>query len=132
MTELLARVRVGGKDGPGWSPTVFDEDGPRSKDRAKAVSLIVLDVEKGKGEGDKSPPPLEEALTVCELVQGWAAIGHTTHSHTQDNPRYRLVLRPDRDMRTGELPAVTRAVLQRLGLGDCCDAAASEGVARLF
>lgn len=65
---------------PAWSPCVFSED-RRSLARARSVCAIVLDYDAG------DPPDRELARWAP-----WARILHTSWSHAEDAPRYRIVL----------------------------------------
>lgn len=53
--------------------------------------------------------------SLCDLY-GCAACLYSTHSHTPDSPRYRLIVPTDRDMTPDEYQAVSRRVADDLGL----------------
>ena len=67
----------------GWCPVRF-KDNRRLLANVEEVSLIGLD-------DDHSGLPFER---VRELWADFAGAVHTTHSHLEDSPRYRIILRP--------------------------------------
>jgi replicative DNA helicase len=86
----------------GWSPARF-RDNHRDGDNVEVLSAIVLD-------DDKSGLPLER---IVEIWHGVAGVVHTTHSHMidpPDHPKYRLVLRTNRDLTADEHARVRRFV----------------------
>ena len=127
FSESLSVPEVGQKKGPFWCPANFGDKTKRIRDNVQGVSLIVLDVEANT----KQPPPLADALALCE-ARGWQALGHTTYTHTPDEPRYRLSMVPSRIIKPEELRHLVNAVAQELDLECACDLAASGDPARLF
>lgn len=75
----------------GWSPVRFAGNA-RRRDAAELVSAVVLD-------DDVTGLPLERAREAWADVAG---VIHTTHSHTDVSPKYRIVLRVSRDMTADE------------------------------
>ena len=64
---------------PGWSPATFAEN-RRAKKDVEAVHALVLDYDDGT--------PIEQALEVWGSFLG---LLHTTWSHTEEKPRFRVV-----------------------------------------
>lgn len=83
---------------PGWSPATYldDERGPA----VEAVACLVFDV-------DGALPELSSEV---------AWIAHTTHSHTPESPRWRVVVATDRPHTPGEHRALWETVARALGL----------------
>jgi hypothetical protein len=97
--QLLQR-RIGAKDGPGFIPATFK---PECDGRVRRLTsnllvrtAIALDCETNKGTGEM-PPPFGEAVARIEAL-GWAAAVYTSHNHTPDAPRYRIVLPLDEEV----------------------------------
>ncbi len=127
FSESLSVPEVGGKRGAFWCAADYGDSTQRIRDNVQGLSLIVLDVEAKA----KQPPPLADALVLCE-ARGWQAFGHTTYTHTADAPRYRLCMAPSRTIKPEELRRLVETVAQKLGLECACDLAASGDPARLY
>ena len=69
------------KDGAAWAPATFN--GKRAKANARQVCALVLDYDGGAAPLD-AVRPLDER-GVCYIL-------HTTHSHTPDAPKFRVVI----------------------------------------
>lgn len=71
------------KDGVAFSPTLYHE-GPIYRDahNVRALTLLVLDIDDGT--------PLDE---LRPGIQEYEWVAYTTHSHTTQHPKYRLVFR---------------------------------------
>ena len=123
----LSVPEVGQKMGAFWCAADYGGKTQRIRDNVQGVSLIVLDVEAKA----KQPPPLADALALCE-ARGWQAFAHTTYTHIPDAPRYRLCMAPSRTIKPEELRRLVDAVAQELDLECACDLAASGDAARLF
>ena len=136
LSARLAQCHSGKKEGLGWMP-VETEPGPRNTECVKSISLLVLDVEAKteKIDGVKvvvgPEPPSPEAMCAEFELFTWHCILHTTHSHTSEHPRYRLVFDLSRPMMPNELKALGMHVAHLLGLSDCYDKGALEP-ARFF
>jgi predicted P-loop ATPase len=78
----------------------------RSKTSVLSRSMLTLDL-------DSPDPSLPE---VMELVLGHAAVMHTTFSHTEESPRYRLIIPLDREVLPDEYVSAAGAVMQMIGL----------------
>ena len=114
--------REGGKDGPCFVVATFalERDGRhvrRLKENLIARTAIALDCETNKQSG-LVPPPFSEVIARIKTHR-WAAVVYTSHSHTADAPRYRIVLPLSEEIAT-ELPApeVVADELQLLGVLD--------------
>jgi putative DNA primase/helicase len=80
------------KNGPGWSPTLYREKARRGKKGVELVTALALDF-------DHCAPPRDR-------LEGLAWIGHTTFSHTDDDPRWRVVIRLSRWVEAKDWPTV--------------------------
>ena len=146
LVAWLGKVTVGEKDGPGWLPADI-QPGPRTADRIKHVSLLVLDIE-AKTVADPvthakevvgTAPPAPSAVATELGLWGWGGVIHTSHSHLApdilpagvNHNRYRLALRVSRPLVPGEVRPLGLHVLSLLGLTDCADKGCLEP-ARLF
>jgi hypothetical protein len=107
FTEVFWLRRIGLKDGSAFVPSRFiPEPGSRQvRRKAKNVAartLVALDLEPDKETGEIPSAP-EDALARAEQ-EGLAALVYTSHSHTPDMPRYRIVLPLSADI-PPEIPA---------------------------
>lgn len=69
------------KDGAAFSPVRYRADALRSNGGVDAVTMAVVDIDRGV------------AFEESELrLQGYAYIAYSTHSHTEEEPRYRIVI----------------------------------------
>ncbi len=127
LSESLSVPEVGQKLGAFWCAADYGGRTKRIRDNVQGVSLIVLDVESKT----KQPPPLADALALCE-ARGWQAFAHTTYTHKPNAPRYRLCMAPSRTIKPEELRRLIEAVAQELDLECACDLAASGDPARLY
>ena len=136
LSRRLARCDIGEKDGRGWMPADI-EPGPRTAERVKSVSLLVLDVEAEAEniDGEKKiigpEPPVSDAMSAEIGLWGWRCILHTSFNHAADNPRYRLTFDLSRPLTPEELKPLGLHVADLLGIGDCVDTGCLEA-ARLF
>ena len=71
------------KDGPLFGPYSLS-DAKRGNSNVIEVSLLVFDIDDSQGKS---------ANDIVNLVQGYDVIAHTTWSHTEQEPRYRLIVR---------------------------------------
>jgi hypothetical protein len=100
--------REGEKDGPNFVGARFmlEPDGRRVRRKQKnllARTLVALDCEINK-ETSEAPAPVSEVVGRIQS-QSWAAVVYTSHSHTPEAPRYRIVL-PLSEQIAIDLPAV--------------------------
>jgi putative DNA primase/helicase len=116
FTSQLSHRRQGAKDGPAFVTATFrpEPDGRVRRRSANLISrtAIALDIETNTKTGEV-PPPVEEAADHVRR-QGWTAVLYTSHSHTPDRPRYRIVLPLSREI-DPTLPSV-EVIADRLGL----------------
>ncbi len=80
--------------------------GKRNKSSVLSRSILTLDADSGK-------------LTIWddyEMMYDSAACVYSTHKHTHENPRLRLVIRLDRDVSPEEYEAISRKVAGSLGI----------------
>lgn len=65
-------------------------------------------------------PPEEDPWTIVSLIIGCAAVLYSTHSHTQEHPRIRIVMPLSRNVTPDEYAAISRRVAADIGI-DLCD-----------
>ncbi len=137
LCRNLSQAHTGSKDGRGWMPADIDA-GQRKGDRVRSISVLVLDIEARctTGADDQKQPVGPEPPSVDAMVErlgqsGYSSHLHTTHGHTPEHPRYRLVFEISRQLLPNELRNFGEAVAMRLGLSDCYDRGALEP-ARLY
>lgn len=117
------------KDGPAWMPADI-EPGPRKRERVRAMSALVLDIEAAKARPQLQPPPFDETAQRVK-AQGWQAVLHTTFQHTAKAPRYRIVLPVSSHFAPDVVKELGLHVARVLGLDAVTDTAALEP-ARLY
>lgn len=79
----------------------------RKADAVLGRQLLVLDA-------DNAPADFRAAVTGWAV--SWACCAHTTHSHTPERPRYRLVLPLTREVTADEYEAVARWLSNEIGM----------------
>jgi hypothetical protein len=141
LADWFAVPTAGEKDGPAWMPADI-MPGQRTGERVKSVSFLVLDVEaeaeslkdeSGAPARDKhgdilkrvigpAAPAADEILAELSLW-GWRAILHTSHSHTPEHPRYRLIFDLSRPLQPSEVKRLGLHLAYLLGIADCFDSA---------
>ena len=85
---------VGPKDGTAFACGTF-KDSHRTTKQAQSRSIVGLDVEQiaSLSTGEIGPqPPSVDALAAKIKATGYAAVIYTTHSHSPEAPRYRVVM----------------------------------------
>jgi|GEM_PF-2298709 hypothetical protein len=100
LGEILTRHTVRrNKDGPLWSPTLYRPDTTRGNKQVESLGLLVLDFDEGL-----TP---EEVTPLCER---WAYVIYSTHSHTPEKSKWRIVFPLARTIRGADwLPVWLRA-----------------------
>jgi hypothetical protein len=95
VVSRLSQRREGLKDGPCIAPATFEPhpDGVhvgRKKNGAMSRTMIMLDIEFCKKTGEIPPSP----AVVADRIAGMGLAGaiYTSHSHTDELPRFRVAL----------------------------------------
>lgn len=121
LAKRTGKRREGAKDGDNIVFARFtpEPDGRarRLKQNVLARTAIALDCETDKKTGEIPPSPVEVIGRV--KAQGWAAIVYTSHNHSADAPRYRIILPLTAEIAPA-LPAV-EVVADMLGLSGVLD-----------
>ncbi len=89
--------------------------GPRKKSNFKSRSLITLDIDEGQAGTDY----FARAWDLCRCQ----VLAYTTHSHTPERPRLRLILPLAHDIDLETFGAVSRYIADKIGGEDvdpCC------------
>lgn len=130
LAASLAQHKVGTKDGHAITCATFD--GPRGNNTLQERTMIALDVEASAETGEVPPDPrVIEALLRAKRL---AAVMWTTHSHTEQDPRYRVLLplsTPVSARNTDVDPYMAGVVAAQLNLIGVCDRG-KFGAASLF
>jgi hypothetical protein len=105
--RLLKHAIRDEKDGPAFSPTIYHE-GPiyRDAENVRALTLVVLDIDDGT--------PLDD---LRGRIAAFDWVAYTTHSHTTEHPRYRLVFRLSRPVPVEQWREVWRGAAELLAPG---------------
>ena len=82
------------------------KEGRRLDENVITRSMITLDA-------DYAPADLWDDI---EMLFGYAAVMYSTHSHSDDHPRYRLILPLTRDVAPDEYQAIARKIAQEIGI----------------
>ena len=89
------------------------QDGKRRADTVLNRSIVTLDLDN-----------LEKGVDIwgtVELILGCAAVLYSTHSHTPEKPRLRLILPLDREVGVDEYVAIARIIASDIGIDYCDD-----------
>lgn len=86
--------------------------GRRKADAIIQRRLITLDLD--------SIPKGEDPWTIVSLIIGCAAVMYSTHSHTPEKPRLRIVIPLSRNVTPDEYAAISRRIAADIGI-DMCD-----------
>lgn len=106
--ELLSKPTIREKkDGAAWIPATFREGGKRCKADVLTITALVYDFDSGTIS-------MEEAL---RCVEGLQASTHTTHSHTLERPKFRLVIYLSHPIPKERFAAVWQAMAGRFPAG---------------
>ena len=97
-----ARKDVGGFVGGGL------RGGRRKADAVLGRWLLTLDLDNLTADDDPWP--------VVDMVLGCAAVEYSTHSHTPEAPRLRLVMPLSREVTPEEYPAIARRIAADIGI----------------
>jgi len=116
ITLLAKHIVRADKDGKLFSPATFIRT--RTNDHFISASGICLDFDNGQ-------PSIHSVL---ELLPGTLAAYHSTHSHTSENPRFRVVIplsRPVNADEHGRLVAGVKSIITH-DLNECIDSTCFE------
>ena len=112
-TDLVSIIadnrRIGEKDGCDLIPVRFERESGRPRVvrrkavNARARTAIVLDIEENKATGELPPDPVTDSVHRLNALQ-LASVVWTTHSHTAERPRYRVMVPLDSEI-APDLPA---------------------------
>lgn len=94
------------KDGQLWAPVQVASTSSRTNDSVLAISCMVLDFDCGL-EPEAALGPI--------LDRGLAYVAHTSHSHTMEHPKFRVVVPFSRAVPGAEWPEVWSWAHSRLG-----------------
>lgn len=112
FAKRLTSFDVGEKDGPGFMTCARNEP-RRGKGAAIAADMLCLDIEKGA-------PPFDDVVVMLDLF-GWNYAVYTTHSHTPEEPRYRVVVPTETPLEElDRLEGYCLGLAQSLGVDSAC------------
>lgn len=95
------------KDVGGFVGGYIPNNGRRVRGSVKERYLITLDADN----------PNEDFLLDLDMeLGGMEYVLYSTHSHTADNPRYRVIIPVDRAMKPDEYQAVSRRIADNIGI----------------
>ena len=95
------------KDVGGFVGGYIPNNGRRIRGAVKERYLITLDADS----------PSEDFISNLDLeLGGMEYVLYSTHSHTPDNPRYRIIIPTDRVMTPDEYQAVSRRIADDIGI----------------
>lgn len=86
--------------------------GRRKAEAIKQRRLLTLDLDSVK--------PTDDPWTIVSVVLGCAAVMYSTHSHSPEHPRLRIVIPLSRNVTPDEYAAIARKVASDIGI-DMCD-----------
>lgn len=95
FAEVYSKHQIGPKEGFLWSPATFKEGTKRAKTNVETLSVLTFDID------DISPEQFESLLQAVEASNAQCLI-YSTHSHTKDAPKARLVFNLTRDVTPAE------------------------------
>ncbi|MDO8861083.1 AAA family ATPase [Haliea sp. E1-2-M8] len=124
LEGYLCKPKVGPKEGNGFVAAAID-DGPRKNERVGSVSLLVYDLD------NKNSVVVADELRHRIESKRYRAIIHSTHSHTPDKPRYRLILAVSEPIMPADHKQILISVAARLGISDALDMNATD-LSRFF
>lgn len=81
VSRLQQHVEREKKDGPAIIPAVFKDGTTRASANVERLTTLVLDIDKG--------PPYD---VLFPKFKPFAHVYHTTHSHTPEHPKYRIII----------------------------------------
>jgi predicted P-loop ATPase len=87
--------------------------GVRKADSVQNRAVITLDIDHAKADN--------EILETFDMLYGNAAVIYSTHKHTPENPKLRLVIPINRPVFADEYEAISRRIAGDLGINDFDD-----------
>ncbi|MCT4544532.1 MAG: virulence-associated E family protein [Vallitalea sp.] len=87
--------------------------GVRKADSVQNRTVITLDIDHAKADN--------EILETFDMLYGNAAVIYSTHKHTPENPKLRLVIPINRPVFADEYEAISRRIAGDLGINDFDD-----------
>ena len=100
--------------------------GTRAQKNVLTRTCYLLDIEPNKATGEV--PPDADQVRAAMALRGWAGVIYSTHSHTQEAPRYRVALPPETAIDINRDPAALAedgiralGLAAALGLGGVVD-----------
>lgn len=100
--------------------------GTRAQKNVLSRTCYLLDIETNKATGEV--PPDADQVRAAMQKRGWAGVIYSTHSHTQEAPRYRVALPPETAIDINQDPAALAedgiralGLAAALGLGGVVD-----------
>lgn len=106
------------KDGPAWSPVSYVPGAKRGKEFVDEVYFAVIDVDNGA--------PLEEVLS---RFHGLTYLAHSSHRHSVEISKYRVILPLASPVAAAEWPVVWSRINQLAG---CCNDPATKDSSRVY
>ena len=119
LSDRLKRVVPGSKAGRGYVAAQLP-DGRRTDDRVITTSLLVFDID------NKANTATQADLVKIITDSGYLAILHSTYSHTQECPRFRLLLAISEPIMRSQHKSVLLHVAKNLGIYDFMDTACTD------
>lgn len=101
------------KNLPCWSPAIYAPGDRRKNDNVQAISTLVFDYDSPSWSATRMADHLKEV--------GVAYAVHTTWSHTDESPRYRVIIFLSRRLSIKEFLPVRERVLGLIGYTDGVD-----------
>ena len=101
------------KNLPCWSPAIYAPGDTRKNDNVQAITALVFDYDSPSWSASRMADHLREV--------GVAFAAHTTWSHTDESPRYRVVIFLSRRLAVSEFLPVRERVLGLIGYTDGVD-----------
>jgi putative DNA primase/helicase len=96
LVEMLTtHVEREEKDGPLFSPAVYRDGTSRANENVKAITLAVADFDHSEAWGE-----------IAARLVDYEYIVYSTHTHLEESPRYRVVIRLARPISAIEWPEV--------------------------
>lgn len=113
---------------PGWT-----SDGSRRGEAAVGCSILVFDIDDAKGKDVIEELKAKTAPDATSpLLRGLGWLAHTTHSHTPEAPRWRVIFPFSRAIEPDRYKPVAMAMAKALGLDQIVDTTGYDKVHAFF